>query len=63
MIEIVKHFTSAKKPIAAICHVLQVLTAAGGDADASAAVTRPSARRRGPGGKYADIPVDEARDG
>ena len=40
VLEIVRHFAAAKKPIAAICHGLQILTAAG--------VVRAAAARRIP---------------
>ena len=60
-IEIVKHFAGAKKPIAAICHGAQVLAAAGvleGRRCSAYPAVGPDVVRAG--GKYADIPVDQA---
>src|SRR5512143_771651 len=61
VIEIVKHFAGAKKPIAAICHGAQVLAAAGvieGRRCSAYPAVGPDVTRAG--GTYADIPVDQA---
>ncbi len=61
VIEIVKHFAAAKKPIAAICHGAQVLAAAGvieGRRCSAYPAVGPDVTRAG--GQYADIPVDQA---
>jgi protease I len=61
VIEIVQHFASAKKPIAAICHGAQVLAAAGvldGLKCSAYPACAPDVTRAG--GTYADIPVDQA---
>jgi protease I len=61
VIEIVKHFASTKKPIAAICHGAQVLAAAGvveGLRCSAYPAVGPDVTQAG--GKYADIPVDQA---
>ena len=63
MLEIVQHFAAAKKPIAAICHGAQVLAAAGvleGLKCSAYPACGPDVTRAG--GKYAEIPVDQARD-
>ena len=61
VLEIVRHFASAKKPIAAVCHGAQVLTAAGvldhRSCSAYPAVG-PDVERAG--GRYADIGLDQA---
>lgn len=61
VIEIVRHFASAKKPIAAICHGAQVLAAAcvleNRSCSAYPAVG-PDVERAG--GRYADIGLDRA---
>jgi protease I len=61
VIETVKHFASGNKPIAAVCHGAQVLTAAnvvkGRKVSAYPAVA-PEVRAAG--GEYADIPIDGA---
>ncbi len=61
VIEIVKHFFQADKPVAAICHGIQILTAA--DVVKGRKLTCYPAV--GPevtlaGGEYQDIPVDDA---
>ena len=59
--EITRHFADAKKPIAAICHGPQVLTAAGvlaGRECAAYPAVGPAVT--GVGGIYQDIPVDAA---
>jgi len=61
VIEIVKHFAAAKKPLAAICHGAQVLAAAGvvtGMKCSAYPACGPDVTRAG--GTYADIPVDQA---
>jgi len=61
VIEIVRHFAAAKKPVAAVCHGAQVLTAAdvvkGRRISAYPAVA-PEVRAAG--GEYADIAIDAA---
>ena len=57
----VQHFASAKKPIAAICHGAQLLTAAGvvsGRACSAYPACGPEVKAAG--GVYTDIPVDQA---
>jgi protease I len=65
VIEIVRHFAGAGKPIAAVCHGAQVLAAAGvleGKRCSAYPAVGPDVRRAG--GEYVDIPVDSAhRDG
>lgn len=61
VLEIVRHFAAANKPIAAICHGPLVLAAAGvleGRACSSYPACSPDVTRAG--GSYADIPVDKA---
>lgn len=61
VLEIVRHFASAGKPIAAICHGAQVLAAAGvleGKRCAAYPACAPDVTRAG--GRYADIAVDDA---
>jgi protease I len=61
VLEIVRHFASANKPIAAICHGAQVLAAAGvleGKSCSAYPAVGPDVNRAG--GKYVDIPVDGA---
>ena len=61
VIEIVRHFAQAKKPLAAICHGAQVLAAAGvveGLKCSAYPACGPDVTRAG--GTYADIPVDQA---
>jgi protease I len=61
VIDLVRQFAQAKKPIAAICHGAQILTAAdvvrGRTVSAYPAVA-PEVRIAG--GEYADIPIDRA---
>ena len=61
VLDIVRHFSTTKKPIAAICHGAQVLAAAGvvenRTCSAYPAVGPDVASA---GGKYVDIPVDKA---
>ena len=59
--EIVKHFADAKKPIAAICHGLQLLAAAGvlkGTRCTAYPACGPDVSAAG--GEYVDIAADEA---
>jgi protease I len=61
VIEIVKHFAEADKPIAAICHGAQLLAAAGvlkGKTCSCYPACSPDVVSAG--GKYADIAVDQA---
>ena len=61
VLEIVRHFSQADKPIAAICHGAQVLAAAGvieGKGCSAYPAVGPDVTQAG--GKYADIPVDKA---
>ena len=61
VLEMVRHFAAANKPIASICHGAQVLTAAGvleGRACAAYPAVGPEVARAG--GRYVDLPVDQA---
>jgi len=61
VLEIVRHFAEADKPIAAICHGPQVLAAAGvleGRGCSAYPAVGPDVR--GAGGEYAEIAVDQA---
>ncbi len=61
VLAIVRHFSDAHKPIAAICHGAQVLVAAGvleGKACSAYPAVGPDVTRAG--GEFVDIPVDEA---
>ena len=61
VLEIVRHFAEADKPIAAICHGAQVLAAAGvleGKGCSAYPAVGPDVNRAG--GTYVDIPVDQA---
>lgn len=61
VLEIVRHFFAADKPVAAICHGAQVLAAAGvldGRSCSAYPACGPDVSRAG--GRYADIPVDAA---
>jgi protease I len=61
VVEIVRHFAQAGKPIAAICHGAQVLAAAGvleGRACSCYPAVSPDVVRAG--GKYVEVPLDEA---
>ena len=58
---IVRHFAEKKKPIAAICHGAQLLAAAGVlDGRSCSAYPACGPEVTGAGGRYADIPVDQA---
>ncbi|PKO21451.1 MAG: protease [Chloroflexi bacterium HGW-Chloroflexi-1] len=61
VLDIVRHFFSADKPVAAICHGAQLLAAAGvltGRACSAYPAVGPDVTRAG--GRYADIPVTAA---
>lgn len=61
VLELVKHFAETNKPIAAICHGVQLLTAAGvieGKSCTSYPAVSPEVK--GAGGKWIDIPIDKA---
>lgn len=61
VLEIVRHFFSAGKPVAAICHGAQLLAAARvleGRTCSAYPACRPEVELAG--GEYADIPVDQA---
>lgn len=61
VLEIVRHFFDANKPVAAICHGAQVLAAAGvldGRKCSAYPACGPDVVRAG--GRYANIPVDQA---
>jgi len=61
VLDIVRHFATANKPIAAICHGLQVLAAAGvlkGRRCTTYAACGPEVQLAG--GEYVEIPVDKA---
>jgi protease I len=61
VLNIVRHFAEGKKPIAAICHGVQILTAAGvveGRSCSAYPAIEPEVKACG--GKWIDIPVDEA---
>lgn len=56
----VRHFAQAKKPIAAICHGIQILTAAGvveGRSCTAYPAVAPEVKRAG--GKWVDVAVDD----
>jgi protease I len=61
VLEMVRHFAQADKPIASICHGAQLLAAAGvleGKACSAYPAVGPDVTRCG--GRYMDIPVDQA---
>jgi protease I len=61
VLEAVRHFSKANKPIAAICHGAQVLAAAGvilGKACSAYPAVGPDVKSAG--GKFVDLPVDQA---
>jgi protease I len=61
VLEIVRHFAAADKPIAAICHAAQVLAAAGvleGKSCSCYPAVSPDVTRAG--GTYAEIAIDDA---
>ena len=62
VLEIVRHFDQAKKPIAAICHGPQLLAAAGVlKGKQCSSYPAVGAEVTGCGGNFADIPVDQAK--
>ncbi len=61
VLALVRHFASADKPIASICHGAQILAAAGvleGRGCSAYPAVGPEVSRSG--GRYVDIPVDQA---
>ncbi len=61
VLAVVRHFASANKPIAALCHGIQVLTAAGvarGRSLSAYPAVGPEVTLCG--GKFVDLPADEA---
>ena len=61
VLAMVQHFASTQKPIAAICHGAQLLAAAGVLTDRSCSAYPACAPEvKAAGGRYADIPVDQA---
>jgi protease I len=61
VLDAVRHFAKAKKPIAAICHGAQVLAGAGvieGKSCSAYPAVGPDVKSAG--GKFMDIPVDQA---
>ena len=61
VLEVVRHFAGAKKPIAAICHAAQILTAAGvveGKRVSAYPAVAPEVNRAG--GKYVEVAMDQA---
>ncbi|HXV13301.1 MAG TPA: DJ-1/PfpI family protein [Candidatus Krumholzibacteria bacterium] len=61
VLEIVRHFFDAKKPVAAVCHGAQVLTAAGvvkGRTVSAYPAVGPEVTLAG--GEFADIPISDA---
>jgi len=61
VLRIVRHFAWAEKPIAAICHGLQILAAAGvldGKSCTAYPAVEPEVERAG--GTWVDVPVDKA---
>jgi protease I len=61
LIAAVRHFFAEKKPVAAICHGAQILTAAGvvkGRKVSAYPAVGPEVKLAG--GEYADIPIDKA---
>jgi protease I len=61
VLEVVKHFFDANKPVAAICHALQILAAAGvlrGRSATAYPAVGPDISLAG--GKYMEVPIDKA---
>jgi protease I len=61
VIDVVKHFASSGKPIAAVCHGAQILTAAGvvtGKSVSAYPACGPEVNRAG--GTWVDVPMDKA---
>jgi protease I len=62
VLEVVRHFFEARKPVAAICHGAQILAAAGvieGRSCSAYPACGPEVTRAG--GRYVDLPVDQAQ--
>ncbi len=63
VLNVVRHFAEANKPIAAICHGAQLLAAAGiveGKACTAYPAVEPEVKRAG--GQWIDVPVDKAHE-
>jgi len=60
VLEIVRHFANAKKPIAALCHGAQVLAAAGVLQGKKCSCYRRCRRSHDGGGTFADVAMTEA---
>lgn len=61
VLEIVRHFAEAKKPIAAICHAAQILTAADAlNGRSCSAYPAVAPEVKAAGGVYMDIALDQA---
>jgi protease I len=61
VLKMVRHFAETKKPIAAICHGIQVLTAAGVvEGKSCTAYPTVSPEVKSAGGKWVDMPLDQA---
>ena len=61
VLDVVRHFAAADKPIAAVCHGAQILAAAGVIRDRSVSAYPACAPEvRVAGGRFADIAVDDA---
>jgi len=61
VLKVVRHFAEANKPIAAICHGLQLLTAAGAvKGKACTAYPTVGAEIRACGGRWVDLTADKA---
>jgi protease I len=61
VLSLVRHFAEKNKPIAAICHGVQILTAAGvveGKSCTAYPAVGPEVKRAG--GKWVELPVDQA---
>ena len=61
VLDVVRHFFAAGKPVAAVCHGAQILTAAGVLRDRSVSCYPACAPEvKTGGGRFADIGIDEA---
>jgi protease I len=61
VLKIVRHFAETKKPIAAICHGIQVLTAAGViEGKGCTAYPAVAPEVKSAGGKWVEVPLDQA---
>ncbi len=61
VLELVKHFAETNKPIAAICHGVQLLAAAGTlDGKSCTAYPAVSPEVKSAGGEWIDVPIDKA---